>query len=258
MSISTSMGLNNKYKRPQAVFNFSTDSMDITGTNQKSAAEGFDSAIVGVGKIKRDSKMRLAQSSQVQQTNIIQRADSDEFDETELAALSGEMLKDDDEDEDGDELEVDVDIEDGYYEVDTHETAGKDEQMVIDPPPVVPKKVSAPPPVPKKVKRKAPPAPKKKKKVEDESEAILSKKVSLPPPVPEQVVAAQLEKQRSLKENEAAEFVSIEDAMNRKGANRERLLSDADFESVFGMNKEAFETLPGWKQKNLKKAKGFF
>ena len=35
-------------------------------------------------------------------------------------------------------------------------------------------------------------------------------------------------------------------------------LSDAQFEEVFGMNRDAFNALKEWKQKDLKKAKGLF
>merc|ERR1712048_429564 len=123
------------------------------------------------------------------------------------------------------------DIDEDYVEVDTNETPNV--------PPPVPKKVSVPPPVPKKVQRKAPP-PAPRKKVN--SVPSVPKKVSVPPPVPQEVVEKQLEE-------EEVECVSIEEAKKRKGANRERLLSDVDFESVFGMNKDAFGKLAGWKQK---------
>ncbi|GMI39950.1 hypothetical protein TrCOL_g4883 [Triparma columacea] len=39
---------------------------------------------------------------------------------------------------------------------------------------------------------------------------------------------------------------------------REMMLTDEQFETTFGMNKEAFVKLPKWKQQNLKKAKGLF
>uniref|UniRef100_A0AAY5F1T8 HP domain-containing protein n=1 Tax=Electrophorus electricus TaxID=8005 RepID=A0AAY5F1T8_ELEEL len=35
-------------------------------------------------------------------------------------------------------------------------------------------------------------------------------------------------------------------------------LSDEDFEKALEMKREEYETLPGWKQVNLKKAKGLF
>lgn len=39
---------------------------------------------------------------------------------------------------------------------------------------------------------------------------------------------------------------------------KEKHLSDSDFSSMFGITKEIFESLPQWKQLNLKKAKGLF
>ncbi|XP_029007430.1 advillin [Betta splendens] len=39
---------------------------------------------------------------------------------------------------------------------------------------------------------------------------------------------------------------------------KERHLSDSDFANVFGLTKDAFATLPGWKQLNLKKEKRMF
>lgn len=41
-------------------------------------------------------------------------------------------------------------------------------------------------------------------------------------------------------------------------ANREKSLSDEDFQEVFGMTKEAFQALAGWKQAGLKKKVGLF
>jgi len=78
----------------------------------------------------------------------------------------------------------------------------------------------------------------------------------IPPPVPMEII-----KQLSAKEDAAAgvsEYLSIEDAKNSKGTNKEKLLNDDDFMSVFGVDKDAFYKMPGWKQKNLKKSKGFF
>lgn len=40
--------------------------------------------------------------------------------------------------------------------------------------------------------------------------------------------------------------------------NRELALSDAEFLSVFGMDKETFRMQPAWKRTNQKKAKGLF
>merc|ERR1712228_492016 len=219
MNVSTSMGLNT-YQRPEAMF--------ATGF-KKQKSEGFDNAIVGVGMVKRESNIYLKHTNQAQK---IVAAVSADFDDEELAALSPIVDTNDNEEyeEDDDAIEVDMDIDEGYYEVDTNETVGNtaNEEPI--------KKVSVPPPVP-------------------------MKKVSVPPPVPKQVVVAQLEKQKSLKEdavNEEVEYVSIEEAKKRTGANREKLLNDVDFETVFGIDRDAFYKLPGWKQKNLKKAKGFF
>merc|ERR1712228_483640 len=247
MNVSTSMGLNT-YQRPEAMF--------ATGF-KKQKSEGFDNAIVGVGMVKRESNMYLKHTSQAPK---IVAAVSADFDDEELAALSPIV------DTDDDEIEVDVDIDEGYYEVDTNETVGNTEpepiKKVSVPPPVPMKKVSVPPPVPKKVQRKAPPAPKKKAEPKAAPKVEPKKMdVVIPPPVPKQVVVAQLEKQKSLKEdavNEEVEYVSIEEAKKRTGANREKLLNDVDFETVFGIDRDAFYKLPGWKQKNLKKAKGFF
>jgi len=41
-------------------------------------------------------------------------------------------------------------------------------------------------------------------------------------------------------------------------ASRERYLSDADFQSIFGMSLPEFQKLPKWKQQNAKKAKDLF
>merc|ERR1712228_290073 len=252
MNVSTSMGLNT-YQRPEAMF--------ATGF-KKQKSEGFDNAIVGVGMVKRESNMYLKHSSQAPK---IVAAVSADFDDEELAALSPIVDTNDNEEyeEDDDAIEVDMDIDEGYYEVDTNETVGNTAneepiKKVSVPPPVPMKKVSVPPPVPQKVQRKAPPAPKKKAEPKVEPKKM---DVVIPPPVPKQVVVAQLEKQKSLKEdavNEEVEYVSIEKAKKRTGANREKLLNDVDFETVFGIDRDAFYKLPGWKQKNLKKAKGFF
>ena len=59
-------------------------------------------------------------------------------------------------------------------------------------------------------------------------------------------------------EEQEQEYLSIEEAKKHKGADKEKYLNDEDFESVFGVNREAFYKLAGWKQKNLKKSKGFF
>merc|ERR1712228_489864 len=94
-----------------------------------------------------------------------------------------------------------MDIDEGYYEVDTHATAGNQTDDVVPVEPVIPKKVSVPPPDSKKLSRKAPPAPKKKVAKVEKAPDVLQK-VSLPPPVPEQVVVAHLAKQKSIKEEE--------------------------------------------------------
>lgn len=39
---------------------------------------------------------------------------------------------------------------------------------------------------------------------------------------------------------------------------KELYLPDADFEALFGMDKQKFMGLPQWKQKNLKKANNLF
>lgn len=38
----------------------------------------------------------------------------------------------------------------------------------------------------------------------------------------------------------------------------EILLSDADFQTAFGMDRDAFEKQPGWKQKGARQKMGFF
>jgi len=39
---------------------------------------------------------------------------------------------------------------------------------------------------------------------------------------------------------------------------KEQLLSDEEFESIFGMGKDAFACLPSWRQLNMRKTKGYF
>ena len=41
-------------------------------------------------------------------------------------------------------------------------------------------------------------------------------------------------------------------------AKKEAYLSEAQFQEVFGMDKEAFEAMPGWKKETLKKKVGLF
>merc|ERR1719474_8005 len=53
-------------------------------------------------------------------------------------------------------------------------------------------------------------------------------------------------------------YLSIEKARDLKGPNKENRLSADDFYSVFGMDRKAFHGLAKWKQKNLKKATGFW
>ena len=53
-------------------------------------------------------------------------------------------------------------------------------------------------------------------------------------------------------------YLSIEEARALRGPNRELRLTDEDFHSVFGMDRDSFYALAGWKQKNLKKATGFW
>ncbi|GMI17022.1 hypothetical protein TrLO_g15302 [Triparma laevis f. longispina] len=45
---------------------------------------------------------------------------------------------------------------------------------------------------------------------------------------------------------------------SKNGKDREMQLSDADFAGMFGMTKDTFLGLAGWKQKNLKKKYGYF
>ncbi len=54
------------------------------------------------------------------------------------------------------------------------------------------------------------------------------------------------------------EYLSIDDAKEKKGDSKEKFLSDKDFLSVFGITKDKFYKLPLWKQKEEKKNKGFF
>merc|ERR1712129_234864 len=53
-------------------------------------------------------------------------------------------------------------------------------------------------------------------------------------------------------------FLSVEDAKASNEKNKESLVSEADFEAVFGMAKEAFYGQPMWKQTQQKKKNGFF
>jgi len=53
-------------------------------------------------------------------------------------------------------------------------------------------------------------------------------------------------------------FLSVEEARASSGAKKENLMSDGDFESVFGMAKDAFYGQPMWKQTQQKKNNGFF
>eukprot|EP01083_Nonionella_stella_P244823 851641_1 len=53
-------------------------------------------------------------------------------------------------------------------------------------------------------------------------------------------------------------FVSIKEAKSRTGAQREKLLNDDDFFTVFGMTRNAFYQMPQWKQKNAKRSNGLF
>jgi len=39
---------------------------------------------------------------------------------------------------------------------------------------------------------------------------------------------------------------------------QEEYLSDAEFEQVFGIDKEEFKSMPAWKRINAKKSKGLF
>eukprot|EP01083_Nonionella_stella_P308454 1088213_1 len=53
-------------------------------------------------------------------------------------------------------------------------------------------------------------------------------------------------------------FMSIEDAKQIKGADKEKFLNDQDFVRVFEMTRDEFDKLPKWKQVGVKKDKGFF
>eukprot|EP00483_Globobulimina_turgida_P012408 UN12431 len=81
--------------------------------------------------------------------------------------------------------------------------------------------------------------------------------VVVPPPVPAAAIPPPVPTD-ALNNNAVVEFLTIEEAKNLKGANKEKYLNDEDFKSVFGMSKDEFAGLAGWKQKNLKKVKGFF
>lgn len=59
-------------------------------------------------------------------------------------------------------------------------------------------------------------------------------------------------------DEERTRFLSIEEAKQQNGTDKEKWLSDSDFQSVFGMDKEAFYGQPAWKQKGQKRSKGFF
>jgi len=54
------------------------------------------------------------------------------------------------------------------------------------------------------------------------------------------------------------QFISIEEAKQMTGGDKEKYLNDDDFETVFSMNKKSFYNLAGWKQKQIKKKAGFF
>ena len=41
-------------------------------------------------------------------------------------------------------------------------------------------------------------------------------------------------------------------------SNREKALSDDEFVRVFGMDKQSFQSLPGWKRTSMKKDRGLF
>eukprot|EP01083_Nonionella_stella_P093000 260455_1 len=58
--------------------------------------------------------------------------------------------------------------------------------------------------------------------------------------------------------NEPQEYLSIAKAKSIKGADREKLLNDKDFVTVFGMTKNQFYELKKWKQTSLKKKTGFW
>ena len=59
-------------------------------------------------------------------------------------------------------------------------------------------------------------------------------------------------------DEERTRFMSIEEAKEQTGADKEKWLNDSDFYSVFGMDKETFYGQPAWKQKGQKRSKGFF
>ena len=80
-----------------------------------------------------------------------------------------------------------------------------------------------------------------------------------PPPPPEEYVPTPSPSPPKEEEKQEIVFKSIEEAKAMKGVpDKEKYLTDEDFVKVFGMTKDKFGELKGWKQKNLKKAKGFF
>ena len=63
--------------------------------------------------------------------------------------------------------------------------------------------------------------------------------------------------------HESQEFFSVEEVkngavLNMDHANKEKYLSDSDFEGILGISKSEFASMPKWKQVNLKKEVGLF
>eukprot|EP01084_Bolivina_argentea_P310004 536301_1 len=59
-------------------------------------------------------------------------------------------------------------------------------------------------------------------------------------------------------EEKQQDYISIDEAKNMKGNDRENLISDGDFEKVFGMSRDKFNAMKGWKKKQLKQKTGFW
>ena len=59
-------------------------------------------------------------------------------------------------------------------------------------------------------------------------------------------------------EAEQREYLSIEEAKKQTGGEKEKYLNDEDFAKIFGVTRDEFYKLPGWKQKQKKKSAGFF
>ena len=113
-------------------------------------------------------------------------------------------------------------------------------------------------PVPIKDKKKKKGRKKKKKKKFKELDDVLAKKK-------DEIVKDEKERKEDVsnKDEEATaeiitEFLSIEEAKQKSGGNKQKYLNDDDFMTVFGNTKDEFGKMAKWKQTNLKKAQGFF